>query len=185
MTRASLGRPAAELLDDPAEENGRDREVVRRPRRAAQLFPDRREGGRVVVVAVDVPEEARQLREGRWVEAAVLLEAVLGAGLHLVEGPAGLRDADDRDVEVAALQHRLERREDLLVRQIARGPEEDEGVRPGSVHVASSTLTRGDAGSGGVPYPLPDRSSLRLVPDRRRVGALDRGPLVRLIDDSF
>jgi hypothetical protein len=38
---------------------------------------------------------------------------------------------DDRDVEVAVLQHRLQRREDLLVGEVAGGAEEDEriGVR--------------------------------------------------------
>ncbi len=54
----------AELLHDLAEEHGRDGEVVGRPLRAAQLLPDRRERGRVVVVAVDVAQERRELGEG-------------------------------------------------------------------------------------------------------------------------
>ena len=48
--------------------------------------------------------------------------------LQLLEVPAALGHADDRHIEVAALDHRLQRREDLLVRQIAGGAEEDQGV---------------------------------------------------------
>ena len=39
------------------------------------------------------------MREGGLVEAAVMLEAVPGARLQLVEVPAGLGDADDRHVD--------------------------------------------------------------------------------------
>src|SRR5262249_44760409 len=42
--------------------------------------------------------------------------------------PSRLRHADDGHVEVAAACHRLERGEDLLVGEVAGGPEEDEGV---------------------------------------------------------
>ena len=48
--------------------------------------------------------------------------------LELVEIPARLGHADHRHVEVAALHHRLQRREDLLVGQIARGAEEHQRV---------------------------------------------------------
>src|SRR5207244_7222867 len=51
----------------------------------------------------------------------------------LLEGPRRPRHADDRDVEVPALHHRLERWEDLLVGEVARGPEEDQGVGPPNV----------------------------------------------------
>ena len=95
------------------------------------------ERGRVVVVAVDVAQQAAQLVEGRRVEAAVFLDAVARPRLELVEGPAGLGHADDRHVQVAALHHRLQRREDLLVRQIAGGAEEDQGVGVGFAHGVS------------------------------------------------
>ena len=65
--------------------------------------------------------------------AAVLLEAVARPGLELVEVPAGLGHADHRHVEVAALHHRLQRREDLLVGQVAGGAEEHQRVGVGSV----------------------------------------------------
>ena len=60
----------------------------------------------------------------------------------LIEVPTGLGHADDRHVEVAALHHRLQRREDLLVGQIAGGAEEDQGVGMGIVHEFSSSLWR-------------------------------------------
>ena len=42
-----------------------------------------------------------------------------------------LLDADDRDVQMAAPLHRLKRREDLLVGEIARRTEEHQGIRAG------------------------------------------------------
>src|SRR5262249_54811604 len=56
---------------------------------------------------------------------------------ELVQGPARLCDADDRHIERAAAHHALERREDLLVREVARGAEEHERVR---ANAAPSTL---------------------------------------------
>ena len=69
---------------------------------------------------------------------AVLLEAVARPRLELVEVPAGLGHADDRHVEVAALDHRLQRRKDLLVSQIARRAEENQRVGMGFSHGRSS-----------------------------------------------
>ena len=55
MTRASLGQArGAESLDDGREQRGRDGEVVGRAPGIAQRFLERREGGRVVVVAAHV-----------------------------------------------------------------------------------------------------------------------------------
>jgi hypothetical protein len=118
----------AELLHDQLEERRRDGEVVRRPAGRAELFADSLERRLVRVVAVDVAQQTAQLAERRGIEASVLLEAVLGTGVELLELPAGLRHADDRHVEVAALHHRLQRWEDFLVRQIAGRAEEYEGV---------------------------------------------------------
>ena len=64
----------------------------------------------------------------------MLLEAVTGPCPELVEVPAGLGYADDWHFEVATFQHRLQRREDLLVGQIARRAEEDQGVGVGIAH---------------------------------------------------
>ena len=117
-----------QLLHDRSEQRRRDREVVRRVLGAAELAPERLERRRVLVVAVDVAQQPAQLGERVAVEAAVLLDALLRPRAQLVEGPAGLGHADDRHVEVAALGHRLQRREDLLVGQIAGRAEEHERV---------------------------------------------------------
>ena len=70
----------------------------------------------------------------------MFLQAVLGAGLELVQVPARLGHADDRHVEVAAFHHRLQRREDFLVGQVAGGAEKHQGVGTGIVHVLSCLL---------------------------------------------
>ena len=132
--RARRATRRRELLDHQPEQQRRDRQVVRRPLGRAELPAERLEGRGVRVVAVDVAQQARELLEGRRVEPAVLLEAVAGAGLELFEIPAGLGDPDHRNVEVAALQHRLQRREDLLVGEVARRPEEHQRVRVGRGH---------------------------------------------------
>jgi hypothetical protein len=59
---------------------------------------------------------------------------------ELVDRPTGLGHAHDRQVEVATLHHRLQRRKDLLEGKIARGTEEDQGVGVGFVHLAHSPL---------------------------------------------
>ena len=144
MTRASVGAARlGQLFHDQPEQHGRDGEVVRRPLRRAELLAEGLKRGRVVVVAVHIAQQAAQLVERRGVESAVVLEAVARPGPELVEVPAGLGHADDRHVEVAAFHHRLQRREDFLVGQIARGAEEDQGVGMGMSHrhVLSSAVT--------------------------------------------
>ena len=64
----------------------------------------------------------------------MLLDAVARARAKLIDAPARLGDADDRHVQVAALHHRLQRREDFLVSQVARGAEKDECIGMRIVH---------------------------------------------------
>ena len=129
---------SSQLFDDGSEERGRDRQVVRRVLRASELASERLEGRRIFVVPVDVAKQSAQLVERGTVQAAVFLDAVLRPRAQLVEGPAGLGHADDRHVEVAALGHRLQRRKDFLVGQIARGPEKHERVGVCVAHRQSS-----------------------------------------------
>src|ERR1700730_4653281 len=89
---------------------------------------------RVPVVAVHIAQQSRQLVERRGIQPAVLLDAVARAGAELVDAPARLRHADDRHVEMAAFHHRLQRRKDLLEGQVARRPEEHQGIRTGVAH---------------------------------------------------
>ena len=87
MTRAPLAQSGlAELLDDCAEERWRDRQVVGRVLGVAESLPQRGESRRVGVVAVDVAQQAAQLVEGGFVDAAVFLEAVAWRGLSAARG---------------------------------------------------------------------------------------------------
>src|SRR5262249_33375255 len=93
-----LHRPRlAELVDDQLEERGWTREVVRGPAGGPELPADGLEGGGVPVVAVHVAKPLVELAEGLGIEPAVALDAVLGAGPELLESPAGLGHADDRN----------------------------------------------------------------------------------------
>ena len=129
----ALGSAAGvtQRLGHGAEQRRRDREVVQGAARAAELLAEARERVRVGVVAVHVAHELLQLREGAAVNPAVLLEAVLRPLFELVEVPARLGNADHGHVEGARLHHGLKAGEYLLVREIARRPEEDERVGRG------------------------------------------------------
>ena len=117
-----------ELQDDRLEQARRDRQVVRGTLCRAQFAAQGGKRRGVAIVAVDVMQQAHELRECRRVEAAVLFQAVAGAGAKLLEVPSRLRNTYDRNVEVAALDHRLQRRKDLLVGEIAGRAEENERV---------------------------------------------------------
>jgi hypothetical protein len=66
----------------------------------------------------------------------VLFETIVGPGLELFECPTCLGDADHGNIEVAPLQHRLQRGKDLLVSEITRCAEKHQRVRPRFAHVA-------------------------------------------------
>ena len=73
------------------------------------------------------------------VEAGIddAIPVVARARLELVQCPARARHADDRNVEAAAVNHGVQSREDLLVRQVPRGAEKDEGIGFDCDHLAS------------------------------------------------
>src|SRR5262245_11494757 len=127
---AAAGRAPrrAELIADGLEGAGRDGQVVRRVTRIPQLLSQALEGPRIAVIAVDVAQRADHAGERIGIEAAVPLDAVAGTRLQLVARPAGLGDADHRDVEVAAAGQSLESWKDLLVGEVAGGSEEHERV---------------------------------------------------------
>ena len=123
-------------FDDGGEHAGRNDQVVQRPLGGAEGLAQLRKRRRVAVIAVDVIQQGAKLRVRRRVQAAVLFEAVLGPRFELIERPFGPTHADDRHVEMAAPDHRLQGRKDLLVRQVAGGAEEDERIRTGGSHQA-------------------------------------------------
>jgi hypothetical protein len=122
-------------LDDDAEHAGGDGQVMGGTASLAQLTAERLEGGGIGIVAAHVAEALEQLADDRLIDRLdVLLQAIAGTRLKLLEGPGGVRHADDRHVQVAAPGHVIERGEDLLVGQISAGAEEDEGVRVSCAH---------------------------------------------------
>ena len=84
-------------------------------------------------VGRDVVEHRGELVPGLLVErvAGVLLHRGLHVLAERVVVAVGARDADDREVrrQQAADGERVQRRHDLLVRQVARGAEDDERAR--------------------------------------------------------
>src|SRR4051794_7864050 len=118
----------SELPGDQPEQPLRDGHVVHRAARTAERPFQFGEGSGVLVIAIDVLQELEHPLEGALVDAAVLLEAPLGAPPELLQVPALLGDPDDRDVEDAAPDHPLQRGKDLLVGEISGGPVEDERV---------------------------------------------------------
>ena len=59
----------------------------------------------------------------------MLLKTLASTGSKLVKALGRPCYSDDRHIEVTAPDHRLQRREDLLVRQIPGGTEEDKRIR--------------------------------------------------------
>ena len=137
----------AELLDDRAEQHRRDGEVVRRA--AARCRAPCGCAWNVagsVVVAVDVAQQAGRAWRTRRRRGRRASRGCRGRAPELVEVPAGLGHADDRHVEVAALHHRLQRREDLLVGEVAGRAEEDQRVGVRFAHGRSLIRARYFAG---------------------------------------
>src|SRR5688500_17450206 len=95
----------------------------------AERGPQLSERGWIVVVAVDVPQQFHQTTKRVVVYAVpVLGKAGARAFAQLFDRPARLGDADDGDPERPVADHVLQRRENLLVGEIARRTEEDERV---------------------------------------------------------
>ena len=151
--RAVRAAGLLQVLRHHTEQFGRDRQVVQRPLRLAQRLLQPLERGRVVVVAVDVAQLRRQLRERRLVDGAALLlcrlrQAVVRTLAQLLHAPARMRHADDRQVQSVMQHHRLQCRKDLLVGQVAGGAEKDQGIRAGCRHGDDSLR-----GVGGLRCP--------------------------------
>ena len=129
MTRALLGAAGlGQLFHHSAEGRGRNGQIIGRALRGTEFLAERLKRRRVIVIAIHIAQQSAQFLKRRRIESAVFFQAVLGPGLELVKVPARLGHADDRHVEVAAFDHRLQRRENFLVGQIARGPEKHQRV---------------------------------------------------------
>src|SRR5262245_14890275 len=142
ITRAPRAQPELPRpLHHGREEARWNGEVVGRLGGVAQRRPQVLVRGLGLVVAPHQAEPVGEPRERRLVDPAVLGDARPHTLLELLERHAAPRDPDDRDVEVAAAGHRMERGKDLLVGEIAREPEEDErvGARPRHLRASFST----------------------------------------------
>ena len=104
-------------------------------RGGAERLAQLRERRVLAVVAVDVAQEALEFCERRAgvQPRAALLEAVADVLFELLAFVPRARDADHRDAQRAACDHRLERGIDLLVREVARRTEQHERVRDAGV----------------------------------------------------
>ena len=172
----------AQALDHRLEQRGRHREVVRRALGALERLLQRVEGLGLVVVAADVADRLLQLVErGAVVDAAAfLLDRVAHALVHLVVGLRAAGDADHTRHQLAALGHRVQRGEDLLVGEVAREAEQHEGVGVGGV--ARWSCRRSWQASGfllRVPAELGAHRGQDLVGERglaaRREAVVQRG----------
>src|SRR6516162_1099355 len=132
--RAFAAARLHQLFDDLTKKYRRNRQIVSGVLGLAEFLAQVLEGGSIVVIAVDIMEQAGKFFPRGGVEAAVFFEAVLGSGLQLIEIPAGLGYADDREVEMPSFQHGLERRKDLLVGQIAGCTKKDQSIGMNRAH---------------------------------------------------
>src|SRR5215471_8419902 len=97
--------------------------------------------GRILVVTVNITEQTAQLVPSRTINSsAVFFEAVSCPRSKLIETPTCLCHPDNRHVEVAPFDHRLQRRKDFLVGEIAGCTKEDQGIRVRNVHALSPQL---------------------------------------------
>src|SRR6266478_7625294 len=101
---------------------------MRRTMCVLELFAKSRERRRVLVVTVNVAQKAGQLFESRRIDSAVFLQAVVRPRAKLIQIPSGFGYADHGYVEMAPLHHRLQRRENLLVGQVAGRAEDNQSV---------------------------------------------------------
>src|ERR1700733_4025799 len=99
-----------------------------------ELLAKRVERGGILVVTVDIAQQANQFFESDRIEAAVFFQAVLRTGAKLIKIPAGFGNADNGNVEMSPFHHRLKGGEDLFVRKIACSPEKHKRVRGGIFH---------------------------------------------------
>ena len=116
---------SAEPLNHRFEHGWRYRQVVRRPLRATQCLLDRRERGRIFVVAAHILEQGEKLLECAFViDSTRSLNAVRHALMQTRHAPFGKGNANHRNLESALLHHGIERWEDHLVSQVTRHAEE-------------------------------------------------------------
>src|SRR5260370_18249187 len=110
---------------------------MRRFLRRTKSLPHRNKRSRIGVVAINITQQRTQLLPRRRIQAPMLLQTVLRPSLQLVEVPPSLRHANHRNIEGATLDHRLQRRKNLLIRKIASRTEEHQRIGMKLTHAFS------------------------------------------------
>jgi hypothetical protein len=114
---------------------GGDREVEGGMARRAERCAQRRERVELGVVAAHIAQPLDELLERRFVDAAaVALDALPRARVDAARVLGIASDRHHGRVEPAALHHRVQRREDLLEGEVARGSEDHERIRRDPSH---------------------------------------------------
>ena len=141
----------AQRLDDRGEQGRRNGQVVGRGTRSVEHRLQLHEGLRVAVVPIHVAQLRHQPGERRLANSrAVRLHALPRTRLQLLERPPGLGHPDHRTVEVAVLDHRLERGKDLLVGQISGRSEEHQRVRAARPRTLPERVPGAHAAAGRI-----------------------------------
>src|SRR5260370_38724407 len=110
---------------------------MRRFLRRTKSLPHRNKRSRIGVVAINITQQPTQLLPRRRIQAPMLLQAILRPSLQLIKVPPSLRHANHRDIEGATLDHRLQRRKNLLIRKIASRTEEHQRIGMKLTHAFS------------------------------------------------
>jgi hypothetical protein len=137
LSAAGLFKP----LYDRFKHGRRDGKVMERMVEAGQLLLQLVESGLISIVAAYVVQKSGQFRECLFIDLPHSgLDAVMGTLPQLLHRPVVVSDPDDRFVEAAMPDHRVKRRENLLVGEIACCAEQDQHVGSGFVHGGSLRL---------------------------------------------
>src|ERR1035441_8228836 len=135
---------STEPFDHRLEERGRDSEVVRRAPSTTQRALYRRERLRIIIVPAHVLEQGQKMVEATLaVDTARSFYAFCHALVQTGQAPLREGDADYRDPKGAAFHHRIKRRKNHFVGEIARHPEEYQRVRMGGFHQSSPSFAAG------------------------------------------
>src|SRR5580658_7107484 len=127
----------AETSDHRLKQRRRDCQIVRRPPGVAQCLFKSCEGIWGLIVSTYILEERQEVFERALViHSARSLDAVRDPLVQALHTQLREGDADYGNFERASLDHRIKCREDHLMGQVARHPEEHQRVRMGLGHHA-------------------------------------------------
>ena len=128
-TRILCASRAAQAFNDGRKHARRDREIVQRPLAALERDTHPLESIGISIVAIDVAQRADKLAGDLFFDAFDGADGVPRMRLEIIKRPTGLGYPHERDIKLAPSTHRIERRQDLLVREVAARAEQNQCVR--------------------------------------------------------